>query len=347
MSLFLTPSEFLRDFLVFTAYPNSRRKTHGSHYSMELVLVAVVPLFLLFVGAGILIVSQVSGFFQFNYFSNREKFSGQLISQIVGQIALAKTQLFSRTRELESLSGRLALTNQELARLNNLKSKFLSIAVHDMRTPVASIKGFSELAKKTVANDRQGQYLNYITSAAEQITRLLSDLTDLAMIEAGKLKIEKTFFDFVAMIQDVAPGISLVAKNKGVDFSVSEVPSSVSIKGDRFRLSQVLMNLLNNAIKFTPSGGQVDLRVRLDSRGVMVMVRDTGAGIHPTERKKIFEKFYQSVHQKDEKLRKQGWGLGLSIALEIIRAHRGDIGVDSFGLGKGSTFWFRIPLQYN
>ncbi|MDE2290465.1 MAG: hypothetical protein KGL53_00165, partial [Elusimicrobia bacterium] len=114
--------------------------------------------------------------------------------------------------------------------------------------------------------------------------------------------------------------------------------------GDRFRLGQALMNFLNNAVKFTPAGGKVELIAKVIGRTVTLAVKDSGPGIHPSERRKVFEKFYQSQFQ-DLKNRKKGWGLGLAIATEIVRGHQGDIGVDSAGLGKGSTFWYKVPLK--
>ncbi|MFH1619428.1 MAG: HAMP domain-containing sensor histidine kinase, partial [bacterium] len=253
-------------------------------------------------------------------------------------------QLYHHSRQLEQLSAKLALSNQELARLNDMKSKFLSMVVHDVRTPLASIRGFSEMLKKRVTGEKEEGYLQYVIQATDQIGRLVSDLTDLAMIEAGKLKMEKTVFNFSEIARDILPGISINASNKGVEVISGEVPEGM-IFGDKFRLSQVLMNLLNNAIKFTPAGGKVDLRFRREGKHLAAYVKDSGVGLHPSERKKIFEKFYQARHQKDEKLRKQGWGLGLSIAQEIIRAHKGEIGADSAGLSRGSVFWFRIPIN--
>lgn len=309
---------------------------------MELIAIGLIPLFFLMLGAGFLVVSQVSGFFQSSFFNRRQRFSNTIIQQHVERIALAQSQLFQRSRQLEDLSSKLALSNQELARLNDLKSKFLSMVVHDVRTPLASIRGFSEMLGKKVTGDKEVSYVNYIVQATDQVNRLVSDLTDLAMIEAGKLKMEKAFFDFSRVIQDSLPGISINARSKGVELRVGDVPAGVMINGDKFRLSQVLMNLLNNAVKFTPVGGKVELKVKHEGRNISVFVKDSGLGIHPGERKKIFEKFYQAKHQKDEKLRKQGWGLGLAIAREIVRAHEGEIGAESPGLGKGSTFWFKI-----
>ena len=311
---------------------------------MEMVFIIIVPFILLMAGASFLVVAQVSGFIQSGSLNRRQHFSNQLIQQNMIQIAMAQSQIAQRSTELEVLSSKLVLSNQELGRLNAMKSKFLSMVVHDVRTPLASIRGFSELLLKKNMGDKEAQYLKNIVSSTDQLGHLIADLTDLAMIEAGKLKMENAVIDFVDIARDIIPGISVNAQKKGVDLVVGgTLPSGLIVNGDRFRLSQVLMNLLNNAIKFTPVGKQVELTIRSEGRYAAAYVKDSGIGIHPSETKRIFEKFYQAKYQKDEKLRKQGWGLGLSIAQEIIRSHRGEIGATSPGLGKGSTFWFRVP----
>lgn len=310
---------------------------------MEFLLLIIIPIILLLLGAGFLVVSQVSGFVQSGLFSQRQQFSNRIIQQYMVQIAAAQGQVFQRGRELEVLSSKLVLSNQELGRLNDMKSKFLSMVVHDVRTPLASIRGFSELLLKRNVGEKEAQYLNNIVLSTHQLGRLISDLTDLAMIEAGKLKMDKAVFDYADIARDILPGISINAQKKGVDLVVGELPAACWIDGDKFRLSQVLMNLLNNAIKFTPAGKKVELTMRKEGRSLAAYVKDAGIGIHPSETKRIFEKFYQAKYQKDEKLRKQGWGLGLSIAQEVVRAHKGTIGATSPGLGKGSTFWFKVP----
>jgi signal transduction histidine kinase len=310
---------------------------------MELLVIVMIPILLLLLGAGFLVVSQVSGFLQSASLNRRQHISNMIIQQYMVQIATAQTQISQRGRQLEALSSQLALSNQELGRLNEMKSKFLSMVVHDVRTPLASIRGFSELLLKRQVGEKEAQFLRNIVSSTDQLGRLISDLTDLAMIEAGKLKIEKSIVEFADIARDILPGISINAQKKGVELVVSELPSACPLNGDKFRLTQVLMNLLNNAVKFTPAGRRVELTMRREGRCLAAYVKDSGIGIHPSETKKIFEKFYQAKHQKDDKLRKQGWGLGLCIAQEVVRAHKGDIGATSAGLGKGSTFWFKVP----
>ncbi|MEI7529694.1 MAG: HAMP domain-containing sensor histidine kinase [Elusimicrobiota bacterium] len=312
---------------------------------MEFLIILGIPMLVLALGAGVVLVSQVTGFMQQGSFSQRENFSNNLIQQYVMQIAVAQTAVGQRSQELEILTSKLVLSNQELGRLNEMKSKFMSMVVHDVRTPLASIRGFSELLLKRSTGEKEAQYLKNIVGSTDQLGHLIADLTDLAMIEAGKLKMEKAVFDFSLVATDILPAMTINAQKKGVDLIVNPLPEGLMVNGDRFRLSQVLMNLLNNAIKFTPPGKRVELTLRAEPRGAGAYVKDAGIGIHRSETALIFEKFYQAKFQKDEKLRKQGWGLGLSIAGEIVRAHNGIIKATSPGLGKGSTFFFRIPLN--
>ncbi len=310
---------------------------------MEVLIIIFIPMLLLMLGAAFLVVSQVSGFMQSSSLNRRQHFSNMIIQQYMAQIAVAQSQISQRSQQLEVISSKLALSNQELASLNSMKSKFLSMVVHDVRTPLASIRGFSELLSKKATGEKEAKYLKNIMSSTDQLGHLIADLTDLAMIEAGKLKMEKVVFNSADIAHDIIPAMSINAQKRGVEFVISELTEGIMVNGDKFRLSQVLMNLINNAIKFTPVGKKVELYMRREARGVAAYVKDSGIGIHPSETKKIFAKFYQAKYQKDAKLRKQGWGLGLSIATEIIHSHKGEIGATSPGLGKGSTFWFRIP----
>lgn len=313
---------------------------------MELILLGLLPFLFLILAASILVVSQIAGFYQFMRFSSRERRNNSIIAQFIRRMGMAQTQLAGRSRQLEDLSRRLQVNNAELERLNTLKTKFLSMAVHDVRTPLGSVKGFiGLLGKSRQLGGTERKYLSNIVKASDQISHMMDDLTDIALIEAGKFRVEMAPFALSGFVAELLPSIGLLAGQKGVAFSVGELPPDVLLTADRFRLGRVLTNLLGNAVKFTPSGGRVELRVRWAGGAVVFSVKDTGPGIHPAERRRIFEKFYQSRFSKDKKAQSQGWGLGLSIAEEIARAHGGEIGVESPGLGRGATFWVRIPLR--
>jgi len=266
-----------------------------------------------------------------------------LAERYMAQVALARSELAARNRRLEVLTEKLDLSGQELARLNEMKSKFLSMVVHDVRSPLAAIKGFSQMLGRKMTGEREKAQFSNIVQSTDQLNSLISDLTDLAMIEAGKLSVALQPFDLALIGQDHVPGLQVRSAETDVSLLYAPPPAPVMVNGDRFRLGQVLMNLVTNALKFTPAGGTVEVSIVNEGGRAAVYVKDSGIGVHPSEVKKIFEKFYQAKHQKDEKLRKKGWGLGLSIAVEIIRAHGGEITAVSAGLGKGSTFYYKIP----
>ncbi|MBI4656218.1 MAG: HAMP domain-containing histidine kinase [Elusimicrobia bacterium] len=312
---------------------------------MEFVFIIFIPLLLLLLAGGFIVVMQASGFVQSSYMNRKQRVSNMLIQEYIKGLGVAQNQIYQRSRQLESASLQLALSNQQLEQLNEMKSKFLSMVVHDIRTPLASIKGFTGLLAKQMQDKKQTEYLNYVSGSVEHMNRLISDLTDLAMIESGKLKVEKKEFIFAGMIREILPGILMKAGEKGVEVKTAEIPENLRVTGDKFRLSQVVLNLLNNSLKFTPPGGKIEIRTKSEGRFIGVYVKDTGIGMDPGETKKIFAKFYQAKSLKDEALKKQGWGLGLAIANEIIRLHKGQIGAQSQGPGKGSTFWFKIPIK--
>lgn len=297
--------------------------------------------------AVLFVVFKSSGFLQLALGNSRERYSANLINQFSRALAVSQNRTYMKARELEALSRRLAAANLTLEELNNMKSKFLSMVVHDVRTPLAAIRGFSQLFGKSAATERQKKLTGNMISAVDRLNLLVSDLTDVAMIEAGKLTIAREPFTFGELLGDLMPSIDINAVNKGVVLKYDRINHGAIISGDKFRISQVLQNLLNNAIKFTPKAGLVEVSTRPDGRWLFVNVKDSGIGIHPSETKRIFEKFYQAKYQKDEKLRKLGWGLGLSIAHEIIMRHGGEIGAASQGLGKGSTFWFKVPASFS
>ena len=311
---------------------------------MEAAVLLIIPAMFLMLGLGYLVMGRVTERFSSSRLSGTNSRAVMMAERFMVQAALAKTELGLRNRQLSELAGKLDLSGQELARLNDMKSKFLSMVVHDVRSPLAAIKGFSELLSRKMPGAREKAQFGNIIGATDQLNRLISDLTDLAMIEAGKLTMQPAPFDLRVIAADILPGLRLRAAEKNVALNYFEAASPVQVNGDRFRLGQVLMNLLTNALKFTPAGGRIDLTISVEGARAGVYVKDSGIGIHPSETKKIFEKFYQAKYQKDANLRKMGWGLGLSIATEIIRGHKGEIAAASKGLGKGSTFYYRVPL---
>ena len=262
------------------------------------------------------------------------------------QIASLQMQLSGKVNVLESMVNKLRLSNQELTRLNEIRSKFMSIVAHDLRQPLSSIQGFASVLMmdnpQNVGNNDQ-MALNNILKATDNMNMLMADLMDISMIESGRFKMDGQPFNFNALVEDVVTLQTVNAQKKGVYLQRYDYPDRVTVVADRFRVSQVLSNLIGNAIKFAPQGGRVEISFYADDKNLTCRVSDNGPGILHTEKERIFQKFHQSSN--DRNLKKQGWGLGLSIAQEIVFAHGGDIGVESAGLGQGALFWFTLPKE--
>ena len=266
------------------------------------------------------------------------------------QIANLQMQLSGKVNMLESMVEKLRLSNQELNRLNDIRSKFMSIAAHDLRQPLSAIQGFTSVLmmdRNTTANAAGGTSdqtaLNNILKATDNMNMLMADLIDISRIESGQFSMDKQPFSFNALLTDVMALQNVGAQKKGIYLQKCDYPTDVMVVADRFRISQVINNLLGNAIKFSPQGGRIEARFYVDNGQLTFQLTDNGPGVIHSEKEKIFQKFHQS--DVDRTAKKQGWGLGLSIAQEIVEAHGGEIGVESAGLGQGSTFWFTLPLN--
>jgi signal transduction histidine kinase len=245
-----------------------------------------------------------------------------------------------------NLSRELQETNQQLAAASSHKSAFLANVSHELRTPLTAIKGSVDnmLDGLTGAvNDKQRRYLTRIQANTDRLSRLIHDLLDLARIEAGKSDLQPTRLPVVALTQEVVEHLGPVAAEKHIRLDVAAADASVMAWADREKVTQVLMNLIGNAVKFTPSHGTVAIAIhKSGDEWVQISVTDTGPGIPADEATHIFEKFYQIATEGRQKT--TGTGLGLAIAKSLVEMQRGQLWVES-EVGRGSTFSFTLPVQ--
>ena len=249
------------------------------------------------------------------------------------------TELVKATSELRSANTELEIVNAELRKLDQLKTDFLNIASHELRTPLTSIKGFAGFVadeKLGELNEKQKDALSKVVSNSDRMTRLIDNMLDMSKIRSGKLELNIARLDLSGLIGGVAVDMKLVAEEKNISFT-AEIPDGLAIEGDRDRIEQVLVNLLGNAIKFTPVGGSVSVTAVDHETCVRVRVTDTGIGIAHDDLAHIFEDFWQVDKSK-------GTGLGLAIAASIVREHGGAVWATSKE-GLGSTFGFRLPKK--
>ncbi|HEX9332508.1 MAG TPA: substrate-binding domain-containing protein, partial [Anaerolineales bacterium] len=227
---------------------------------------------------------------------------------------------------------------------NRLKSRFLSTVSHELRTPLSMIVGLSELLQKG-ENDASetGRDLKRLHASAQHLDGLIRDVLDLAQNEMGELKLVCAPLDLAEVLKVVAAVGEQLVQDKGLEWQASIPESLPKVWGDRTRLRQVVLNLINNAVKFTPQG-RVTLRVNSINDTVTVAVSDTGLGILPEEQTVIFNEFRQS--ERTTALGYGGLGLGLAICKRLVELHGGSIGVRSSGEeGAGSTFYFKLPVM--
>ena len=232
----------------------------------------------------------------------------------------------------------------DLVRLDRLKSDFISIVSHELKTPLTSIRGFVRLlAAQRVGtmNEKQMHYLDIVEKQTESLASLINDLLDLSKIESGVIEVHPEPLSLHQLLEEVVLSMRGQAAEKRIEV-VSTVPEGLPpVMGDRERLRQVFLNLLDNAIKFTESGGRVTISASTMDGECLVKLQDNGIGIPPSDLDRIFDKFYQVESSMTRQ--RGGSGLGLAITRQLVRAHGGEIWARS-QLGEGTTFFIRLNL---
>jgi signal transduction histidine kinase/DNA-binding response OmpR family regulator len=259
----------------------------------------------------------------------------ELLQTFVGQSALAilNARLF---RELERKTAELEVASRH-------KSEFLASMSHELRTPLNAVIGFSEVLLERMFGDlnaRQEEYLRDIWGSGRHLLELLNDILDLSKVEAGRMELERSTF----AVADVVDACLSLVRERAVRHGVlleQEVAEDIGpIDGDELRFKQVLLNLLTNAVKFTPAGGRVVVRATTDGTTVTVTVADTGVGVAPEDRVRIFESFQQGGRGAAQQ---EGTGLGLTLSKRIVELFGGRLWLDS-EVDVGSTFGFTVPV---
>ncbi len=249
---------------------------------------------------------------------------------------LAQT-IADATRELRDANRALATSNLELLETDRLREAFVANVTHDLRTPLTAIKGASENLLDGIAGALSADQREYAEIVREHSTRLagtVNDLLQAARLHGGQVELQCELLDARAVVDDVASGLTPIARARRIRLEVRG--SEVAVSADRDKLRRAVENLISNAVKFTEDGGSVTVEVAAGTDAVEVAVCDTGHGIPAEDLPRLFERFYRGS------ARKPGTGLGLSIARNLVRLHGGDITVES-KVGRGSEFRLRLP----
>jgi len=250
-------------------------------------------------------------------------------------IAIENVRLF---REIQDKSRQLETANQH-------KSEFLANMSHELRTPLNAIIGFSEVLLERLfgeINEKQDDYLKDIHSSGKHLLSLINDILDLSKVEAGRMELDLATFDLPSAISNAMTLVRERAQRHGIKLGLDTDPELGETVADERKFKQILLNLLTNAVKFTPDGGRVEVRARRDEENVIVAVHDTGIGIATEDQGAVFEEFRQVGRHYTNK--QEGTGLGLALTRKFVELHGGRIWLESEP-GKGSTFTFTIPIK--
>lgn len=239
--------------------------------------------------------------------------------------------------------------------IDRMKTEFVSNVSHELRTPLTSIRAYTEMLLDGEADnpETRSEYLQIILDESERLTNLINDVLDLSKMEAGKKVYKFARNDPAAIARKVAVVCASSAEAKGLSFSLEIPESPQDALCDHDLIHQAILNVTNNAIKYTPSGGSIVMRLTRESQPSdasvaretwAIHVIDTGQGISPEDQKKLFNKFFRVENTLNQDI--GGTGLGLALVKQIVMVHQGEVGVES-ELGKGSTFTLRFPREFN
>ncbi len=246
--------------------------------------------------------------------------------------------------EIERLAKDLEKANADLKKLDQAKSEFISIASHQLRTPLSIIKGYISLIREGsygVVSDDVAKTLNKIYLSNERLIKLVNDLLDLSRMESGKLRYEFADTNIKDLVDSIIDEFQIPARDKGIKIIWNEpVGNFPTIWADGWKLRQVIFNLLDNALKYT-NEGSIEISLEKEENGIKLGVKDSGVGMSSETLGMVFHKFARG--REGAKIDTGGVGLGLYIAKKIIDDHHGELWPESAGEGKGSTFFVRLP----
>ncbi len=292
------------------------------------------------VGGGILAVAVQ----QFNFLGIAIFFLPIILSAYSFRLYVNQTK--EQMEQLEDLvtlrTQDLAEANEELEQLSKDKDAFLAVLTHDMRTPLTSIKGYSSILRdRELERDQQIQIAKIILRSEENLLEIVNNILDIEKLQSGTpILLEQTSFDLALLVSTVAESIESLALEKNIALQHKEVPQPVIITADEKQIQRVLLNLISNAIKYTPESGTVTIDTFMKGHSAIVNVKDTGYGIPEEELPFIFDRFRRV---KGHQQKAVGTGLGLAIVKSLVEAHGGEITVTS-EVDVGSTFTLRLPL---
>lgn len=257
----------------------------------------------------------------------------------------ARTQLAQARLHAEELGAATLQAEQKVEEVNRARAKFISMVTHELRLPLTSIKGYTDLVRQGMAgpvNEQQQSFLGVVRSNVDRMTALIADLSDMSHAQSGRIKLSLQITHLNKVLDDVMLHLQPKMDEKQQVFTLELPENPGALQADPVRLGQILTIMLGNAQRYTPAGGKIGLRASEEDRVLTIHISDTGCGISDEDQAKLFTPFFRS---EDEAVREHhGWGLSLYVASLLVGLMGGEIGAES-ELRKGSTFWFSVPMD--
>ncbi|KKQ23007.1 MAG: HATPase domain-containing multisensor signal transduction histidine kinase [Candidatus Wolfebacteria bacterium GW2011_GWC1_37_10] len=275
--------------------------------------------------------------------------AGLFVFTIIAGILLIRSVLreVEQKEQLEKLSKELKVINEKLVETDKMKSAMYSFVSHQIKAPISIIKGFAQLILDNSygeINDKVRETVKLMKTSSDRLIGLTSDFLDLRRIEEGRMEYEFKEINIVDLVKNVFEELKLLASQKKLEFTLECAEEKIIVKADEQRLRQVILNLIENSVKYTPSGfvkvGLTTNDKRLTAKGVLFTVNDSGIGIRPEVLPELFDQFKRAKEARNI----QGTGLGLYVAKEIVKAHNGEIWAESDGENKGSRFYVKLLI---
>lgn len=247
--------------------------------------------------------------------------------------------------ELGQLAESINLMGENLGKTDKLRKELTANVSHELRTPISLIKGYAETVRDITGKDeeKRKRQLDIIVNESDRLSEMVNEMLMLSRFEAGYGKLDDEIFSLPILVSDICEKYVLTAEKSGIEL-LCNIEGEGNICGDRKKIGQVLMNLLNNAFNHTPEGGKIIVEAKLSNDLFRVSVSDTGEGIPPEELEYVWDRYYRSRNPNN--INKLGSGLGLAIVKSILTVHGAGFGVESI-YGSGSSFWFEILIDKN
>lgn len=271
----------------------------------------------------------------------------QNISEYKKDLLERLVQVIGIALDNASLYNELQNANEKLKALDKLKDEFVSLASHELRTPMTSVKSYLWMTLQGdagVLNDTQKLYLNRAYNSVNRLIKLVNDMLNISRIESGRITIELQKVDLYKLTEEVMAEVQPKAAELGVHLAISPPSPLPPVLADPDKIKEVLINLIGNSLKFTPKDGSITVSFSQKGEMVEAMVSDTGAGISPDNLSKLFQKFTMLPESYANNKSATGTGLGLYISRAIMQLHKGDLWAASDGLTKGSRFYFSLKV---